>query len=238
MLVDHLARQRPDPRVGRLGEVASLRQVGRQVSVHLVDVVLYVRKSKVHQILAGVASVTTGMGVVLEQGGGDEEVLNDGAEVGEGDWDTEQEAEAGHKVNLSYGGNGVPAVSEAEDRAVNEHTGGELGLAVAAVVPAARHSVVPEHQEHRVPGKQPNSLFYHGVHLAQLPPHLRVVRPVLVTRVINTCNTLQVVSERLSVSVHTQKMSDENIPAVLSLQVRSEHFCNLSVNCVKIPDIK
>ena len=130
--------------------------------------------------------MTPGLLVIFEQGGGDEQVLNNGTKIGERNGDPQQEAKAGHEINLGHRGHRVPAVSEPEPGAVHEQAGGQLGLTVAPVVAAAGHPVVPEHQEHRVPGQQPHCLLYHGVHLTQLPSHLWVMRPELVASVIYT----------------------------------------------------
>ena len=46
-LVDHLTGKMTNPGVGGFREGSSLGQVGRQVSVHLVDIVLHVRQTEI-----------------------------------------------------------------------------------------------------------------------------------------------------------------------------------------------
>ena len=217
--IHHLTSQLPDPGVGGLGEGAALGEVGGEVAVHLVHVVLDVRQPEVDQVLARIAAVPRPG--VLKQRGRHKQVLYHSPEVGEGDGHPQQEGEGGHQVDL---GHGVPAVlraGEPEAGAVHEQAGGHLAVAVAAVVAGLGHAVVPEHEQHGVGGQLPDHGLQHAVHLGQLARHLGVVRPVLVTRV-----------------VHAQVVPDKHVPRVGSLQVGLQHLGHVPVHRVEVPHVK
>lgn len=83
--VHHQAGQTSDFRVGRFRERTSGSYVGGQVAVDLVDVGLDVGEPEVDQVLLGVGGLPRVLGRGGEQGGGQEQVLDDAAQAGEGD---------------------------------------------------------------------------------------------------------------------------------------------------------